>query len=187
MPKLVNQLHLPVQSGSDKILSAMKRGYTSLEYKSIIKKIREYRPNISVSSDFIVGFPGETEEDFEKTIDLVKKIKFDGSFSFAYSDRPGTPASSLINKVDLKTKLNRLRILQEILEKQSEDFSNKMLNNEEKILVEGKSKKNLSELMGRTENNRVVNFKGPMSLIGEFTMVKIHEVKKHSLRGKLIC
>ena len=187
LPKLVNQLHLPVQSGSDKILSAMKRGYTSLEYKSIIKKIREYRPNISVSSDFIVGFPGETEEDFEKTIDLVKKIKFDGSFSFAYSDRPGTPASSLINKVDLKTKLNRLRKLQEILEKQSEEFSNKMLNNEEKILVEGKSKKNFSELMGRTENNRVVNFKGPMSLIGEFTMVKIHEVKKHSLRGKLIC
>ena len=187
LPKLVNQLHLPVQSGSDRILSAMKRGYTSLEYKSIIKKIRKHRPNISVSSDFIVGFPGETEDDFKKTIDLVKKIKFDGSFSFAYSDRPGTPASSLINKVDSKTKFARLRILQKILEKQSEEYSNGMLNNEEKILVEGNSKKNPSDLMGRTENNKVVNFKGPKSLIGQFTMVKICEIKKHSLRGKLIC
>ena len=186
LPKLVDQLHLPVQSGSDKILSAMKRGYTALEYKSIIKKLRLSRPSLSLTSDFIVGFPGETDDDFEKTLNLVDELKFDGSYSFAYSDRPGTPASQLPNKIDKITKFARLKILQEKLDKYALDHSYEMLGKNENVLIEGLSKRNAKELMGRTQNNRVVNLIGTTNLIGKIIPVLITDVKKHSLRGELI-
>ncbi|RZP20713.1 MAG: tRNA (N6-isopentenyl adenosine(37)-C2)-methylthiotransferase MiaB [Burkholderiaceae bacterium] len=186
LPKLVDQLHLPVQSGSDKVLSAMKRGYTALEYKSIIKKLRLSRPSLSLTSDFIVGFPGETDDDFEKTLKLVDELKFDGSYSFAYSDRPGTPASQLPNKIDKITKFTRLKILQEKLDKYALHHSYEMLGKNENVLIEGLSKRNLKELMGRTQNNRVVNLIGPTNLIGKIIPVLITDVKKHSLRGELI-
>ena len=186
LPKLVDQLHLPVQSGSDKILSAMKRGYTALEYKSIIKKLRLSRPSLSLTSDFIVGFPGETDDDFEKTLNLVDELKFDGSYSFAYSDRPGTPASQLSGKIDKITKFARLKILQEKLDKYALDHSYKMLGKNENVLIEGHSKRNAKELMGRTQNNRVVNLIGTTNLIGKIIPVLITDVKKHSLRGELI-
>ena len=186
IPKLVDQLHLPVQSGSDKILSAMKRGYTALEYKSIIKKLRLSRPSLSLTSDFIVGFPGETDGDFEKTLNLVDELKFDGSYSFAYSDRPGTPASQLPNKIDKITKFARLKILQEKLDKYALHHSYEMLGKNENVLIEGLSKRNSKELMGRTQNNRVVNLIGTTNLIGKIITVLITDVKKHSLRGELI-
>ena len=186
LPKLVDQLHLPVQSGSDKVLSAMKRGYTVLEYKSIIKKLRLSRPSLSLTSDFIVGFPGETDDDFEKTLSLVDEIKFDGSFSFAYSDRPGTPASQLPGKIDKVTKFARLRILQEKLDKYALHHSYEMLGKNENVLIEGHSKRDSKELMGRTQNNRVVNLIGKTNLIGKIIPVLITDVKKHSLRGELI-
>ena len=186
LPKLVDQLHLPVQSGSDKILSAMKRGYTALEYKSIIKKLRLSRPSLSLTSDFIVGFPGETDDDFEKTLNLVDELKFDGSYSFAYSDRPGTPASQLPNKIDKITKFARLKILQEKLDKYALHHSYEMLGKNENVLIEGLSKRNSKELMGRTQNNRVVNLIGTTNLIGKIIPVLITDVKKHSLRGELI-
>ena len=186
LPKLVDQLHLPVQSGSDKILSAMKRGYTALEYKSIIKKLRLSRPSLSLTSDFIVGFPGETDDDFEKTLNLVDELKFDGSYSFAYSDRPGTPASQLPNKIDKITKFARLKILQEKLDKYALHHSFEMLGKNENVLIEGLSKRNTKELMGRTQNNRVVNLIGKTNLIGKIIPVLITDVKKHSLRGELI-
>ena len=186
LPKLVDQLHLPVQSGSDKVLSAMKRGYTALEYKSIIKKLRLSRPSLSLTSDFIVGFPGETDEDFEKTLNLVDELKFDGSYSFAYSDRPGTPASQLPGKIDKITKFARLKILQEKLDKYALDHSFEMLGKNENVLIEGLSKRNSKELMGRTQNNRVVNLIGTTNLIGKIIPVLITDVKKHSLRGELI-
>ena len=186
LPKLVDQLHLPVQSGSDKILSAMKRGYTALEYKSIIKKLRLSRPSLSLTSDFIVGFPGETDDDFEKTLNLVDELKFDGSYSFAYSDRPGTPASQLPNKIDKITKFARLKILQERLDKYALHHSFEMLGKNENVLIEGLSKRNATELMGRTQNNRVVNLIGKTNLIGKIIPVLITDVKKHSLRGELI-
>ena len=186
IPKLVDQLHLPVQSGSDKVLSAMKRGYTALEYKSIIKKLRLSRPSLSLTSDFIVGFPGETDDDFEKTLNLVDELKFDGSYSFAYSDRPGTPASQLPNKIDKITKFARLKILQEKLDKYALDHSYEMLGKNENVLIEGLSKRNAKELMGRTQNNRVVNLIGTTNLIGKIIPVLITDVKKHSLRGELI-
>ncbi len=186
LPKLVDQLHLPVQSGSDKILSAMKRGYTALEYKSIIKKLRLSRPSLSLTSDFIVGFPGETDDDFEKTLNLVDELKFDGSYSFAYSDRPGTPASQLPNKIDKITKFARLKILQEKLDKYALHYSYEMLGKNENVLIEGLSKRNSKELMGRTQNNRVVNLIGTTNLIGKIIPVLITDVKKHSLRGELI-
>ena len=167
LPKLVDQLHLPVQSGSDKVLSAMKRGYTALEYKSIIKKLRLSRPSLSLTSDFIVGFPGETDDDFEKTLNLVDELKFDGSYSFAYSDRPGTPASQLPNKIDKITKFARLKILQEKLDKYALHHSFEMLGKNENVLIEGVSKRNSKELMGRTQNNRVVNLIGTTNLIGK--------------------
>ena len=186
LPKLVDQLHLPVQSGSDKVLSAMKRGYTALEYKSIIKKLRLSRPSLSLTSDFIVGFPGETDDDFEKTLNLVDELKFDGSYSFAYSDRPGTPASQLPDKIDKITKFARLKILQEKLDKYALDHSYEMLGKNENVLIEGLSKRNSKELMGRTQNNRVVNLIGTTNLIGKIIPVLITDVKKHSLRGELI-
>ena len=186
LPKLVDQLHLPVQSGSDKVLSAMKRGYTALEYKSIIKKLRLSRPSLSLTSDFIVGFPGETDDDFEKTLNLVDELKFDGSYSFAYSDRPGTPASQLPNKIDKITKFARLKILQEKLDKYALYHSFEMLGKNENVLIEGLSKRNSKELMGRTQNNRVVNLIGTTNLIGKIIPVLITDVKKHSLRGELI-
>jgi len=186
LPKLVDQLHLPVQSGSDKVLSAMKRGYTALEYKSIIKKLRLSRPSLSLTSDFIVGFPGETDDDFEKTLNLVDELKFDGSYSFAYSDRPGTPASQLPGKIDKVTKFARLKILQEKLDKYALDHSYEMLGKNENVLIEGLSKRNAKELMGRTQNNRVVNLIGTTKLVGKIIPVLITDVKKHSLRGELI-
>ena len=186
LPKLVDQLHLPVQSGSDKVLSAMKRGYTALEYKSIIKKLRLSRPSLSLTSDFIVGFPGETDDDFEKTLNLVDELKFDGSYSFAYSDRPGTPASQLPDKIDKITKFARLKILQEKLDKYALHHSFEMLGKNENVLIEGLSKRNSKELMGRTQNNRVVNLIGTTNLIGKIIPVLITDVKKHSLRGELI-
>ena len=186
LPKLVDQLHLPVQSGSDKVLSAMKRGYTALEYKSIIKKLRLSRPSLSLTSDFIVGFPGETDDDFEKTLNLVDELKFDGSYSFAYSDRPGTPASQLPDKIDKITKFARLKILQEKLDKYALHHSFEMLGKNENVLIEGLSKRNSKELMGRTQNNRVVNLIGTTNLIGKIIPVLITDVKKHSLRGQLI-
>ena len=186
LPKLVDQLHLPVQSGSDKVLSAMKRGYTALEYKSIIKKLRLSRPSLSLTSDFIVGFPGETDDDFEKTLNLVDELKFDGSYSFAYSDRPGTPASQLPDKIDKITKFARLKILQEKLDKYALYHSFEMLGKNENVLIEGLSKRNSKELMGRTQNNRVVNLIGTTNLIGKIIPVLITDVKKHSLRGELI-
>jgi tRNA-2-methylthio-N6-dimethylallyladenosine synthase len=186
LPKLVSQIHLPVQSGSDSVLASMKRGYTSLEYKSIIKKLRKNRPNLSVSSDFIVGFPGETDSDFEQTLSLVQKVKFDSSYSFIYSDRPGTPASMLPNKIDADVKSKRLKKLQQILDKYSLDFSSQMLDNEEEVLVEGISKRNSSDLTGRTENNRVVNFPGKPELKGKIVKLLITELRQHTLRGKIL-
>ena len=186
LPKLVSQIHLPVQSGSDSVLASMKRGYTSLEYKSIIKKLRKNRPNLSVSSDFIVGFPGETDSDFEQTLNLVQKVKFDSSYSFIYSDRPGTPASMLPNKIDADVKSKRLKKLQQILDKYSLDFSSQMLDKEEEVLVEGTSKRNSSDLTGRTENNRVVNFPGKPELKGKIVKLLITELRQHTLRGKIL-
>ena len=186
LPKLVSQIHLPVQSGSDSVLASMKRGYTSLEYKSIIKKLRKNRPNLSVSSDFIVGFPGETDSDFEQTMNLVQKVKFDSSYSFIYSDRPGTPASMLPNKIEADVKSKRLKKLQQILDKYSLDFSSRMLDEEEEVLVEGISKRNSSDLTGRTENNRVVNFPGKPELKGKIVKLLITELRQHTLRGKIL-
>ena len=186
LPKLVSQIHLPVQSGSDSVLASMKRGYTSLEYKSIIKKLRKNRPNLSVSSDFIVGFPGETDSDFEQTMNLVQKVKFESSYSFIYSDRTGTPASMLPNKIEADVKSKRLKKLQQILDKYSLDFSSRMLDEEEEVLVEGISKRNSSDLTGRTENNRVVNFPGKPELKGKIVRLLITELRQHTLRGKIL-
>ena len=186
LPKLVSQIHLPVQSGSDSVLASMKRGYTSLEYKSIIKKLRKNRPNLSVSSNFIVGFPGETDSDFEQTLNLIQKVKFDSSYSFIYSDRPGTPASMLPNKIEANIKSKRLKKLQQILDKYSLDFSSQMVDKEEEVLVEGISKRNSSDLTGRTENNRVVNFPGKPELKGKIVKLLITELRQHTLRGKIL-
>ena len=186
LTKVSNQLHLPVQSGSDNILSAMKRGYTALEYKSIIKKIRTIRPNISITSDFIVGFPGETETDFEKTIDLINTVRFDGAFSFAYSDRPGTPASSISEKISEEIKLKRLRKLQNQIKIYTDEYNNNLLGKTEMVLVEGYSKKDMNQLMGRTTCNRVVNFSGKKNTIGKLVNLKITQVMSNSLKGELI-
>jgi tRNA-2-methylthio-N6-dimethylallyladenosine synthase len=186
IPKLVNHLHLPVQSGSDRILAAMKRGYTTLEFKSKIRKLRKIRPDIAVSSDFIIGFPGETEEDFQATLDLVKSIGFDHSFSFIYSRRPGTPAAELPDNVSLEIKKQRLQILQNLLVFQGQALSEQMRGTVQKVLVDGTSKKNTNELQGRTENNRVVNFKGNKHLIGQLVPITITEILKNSLRGEVV-
>jgi tRNA-2-methylthio-N6-dimethylallyladenosine synthase len=182
--ELVNHLHLPVQSGSDRILAVMKRGYTVLEYKSKIRRLREVRPEISVSTDFIVGFPGEMEADFTATLDLVHDIGFDYSFSFIYSKRPGTPAASMPDDVPEGRKKERLAILQSRLDQRAAAISRAMVGRIERILVEGPSRKDPVQLCGRTENNRVVNFYGRRELIGQFIDVRITEALPHSLRGE---
>ena len=185
VPELVSHLHLPVQSGSDRILALMKRGHTRLEYKSKIKRIRAIRPNLSMSSDFIIGFPGETDKDFEDTMNLIADIGFDHSFSFIYSKRPGTPASNLPDDVSMQTKKERLSILQNRISQKAAEFSAAMVGTIQTILVEGQSKKDPKQLRGRTENNRVVNFTAPKDLIGNFVDVEITEALPNSLRGIL--
>ncbi len=184
-PKLVSHLHLPVQSGSDRILAAMKRGHTVLEYKSIIRRIRAARPDICISSDFIVGFPGETEQDFELTMKLIEEIGFDNSFSFLYSPRPGTPAAEMKDDTPVDVKSERLYRLQELLFRQETAVAENMLGTVQRVLVEGISKKDALELAGRTDNNRVINFKGSPGMIGRFADVRVTEVVKHTLRGEL--
>lgn len=186
LPKLVNHLHLPVQSGSDRVLAAMKRGYSVLEYKSIIRKVRAVRPDISLSSDFIVGFPGETEVDFQATLNLVEEMNFDDSYSFVYSPRPGTPAADLPDALPQEEKLERLHRLQAQLSSQSRKISLQMVGTVQRVLLEGTSKKNLDELSGRTDNNRVVNLAGNPELTGRFVNVRITEARAHSLRGELV-
>jgi len=189
LPKLVSQVHLPVQSGSDRILAAMKRGYTTMEYKSIIRRLRAARHGISISSDFIVGFPGETDEDFEQTMKLVEDVIFDGSFSFIYSRRPGTPAASLHDDIPYEVKLERLQRLQRLLEGQTQAASRSMEGSRQRVLVDGVSRKDPNELAGRADNNRVVNFaaKGRDSarLIGQFVDIDITKALPHSLRGEV--
>jgi len=185
VPKLANYLHLPVQSGSDRILTAMKRGYTALEFKSKIRKLRAVRPDISVSSDFIVGFPGETEADFAKTMTLIKDIGFDQSFSFIYSRRPGTPAADLQDTVSQAEKHARLTRLQTHINQYAAGISEAMVGSVQTVLVEGPSRKNPKELTGKTENMRSVNFPGPASLIGQFIDVTITQALTNSLRGRV--
>lgn len=186
LPKVVNHLHLPVQSGSDRVLAAMKRGYSAIEYKSIIRKIRALRPNISISSDFIIGFPGETDADFEATMKLIEEVNFDESFSFIYSPRPGTPAADLPDDTPQEIKLKRLHRLQEKIAQQATTISHSMVGSIQRILVEGNSKKSTDELCGRTENNRVVNFVGDLAQIGQFIDIKITDALSHSLRGEIL-
>ncbi len=187
VPELVNHLHLPVQSGADRILAAMKRGHTALEYKSIIRKLRRVRPDISLSSDFIVGFPGETEADFAATMKLIEDIGFDHSFSFIYSARPGTPAADLKDDTPAEVHRQRLQILQTRIARQAMAISERMVGETERILVTGISKKDPGQLQGRTENNRVVNFScSDRSLIGDFADVIILEALPNSLRGELV-
>ncbi len=184
VPELVDHLHLPVQSGSDRILAKMKRGYTALEYKSRIRKLRKIRPDISLSSDFIIGFPGETDEDFEATMNLIDEVGFDHSFSFIYSARPGTPAADLPDETPMSVKKERLAILQGRIQGQAMRISESMVGQTHKILVTGPSKKDPGQLQGRTENNRVVNFScHDASLIGQFVEVEIAEALPNSLRG----
>ena len=185
-PKLVSHLHLPVQSGSDRILAAMKRGHTVLEYKSIIRRVRAARPGICITSDFIVGFPGETEQDFEATMKLIDEIGFDNSFSYLYSPRPGTPAAELRDDTPHEVKAGRLKRLQDLIAEQEDAVARSMLNTTQRALVEGTSKKDASELAARTDNNRVVNFSGTSGMIGKFVEVKITQVVRHTLRGELV-
>jgi tRNA-2-methylthio-N6-dimethylallyladenosine synthase len=186
VPELVGHLHLPVQSGSDRILAQMKRKHTALEYKAIISKLFQARPNLSLSSDFIVGFPGETQADFEATMDLIAEVGFDHSFSFIYSPRPGTPAAALPDDVPLEIKKQRLTLLQQRINQQAQAISQRMVGTHQRILVSGRSRKDPGQLSGRTENNRVVNFTGHPELIGDFVDVTITEALPNSLRGKLI-
>ncbi|WP_240732914.1 tRNA (N6-isopentenyl adenosine(37)-C2)-methylthiotransferase MiaB [Halioglobus maricola] len=186
IPQLVDHLHLPVQSGSDKILNAMKRGHTALEYKSKIRRLRKIRPDISISSDFIIGFPGESEADFSDTMKLIEDIGFDMSFSFIYSARPGTPASDLPDDTPEELKKQRLQILQNRINQHAQDISRRMVGSTQKILVTGVSKKDPGQLQGRTENNRAVNFScTDHSLIGQFADVEVMEALPNSLRGVL--
>lgn len=186
VPQLVNHLHLPVQHGSDRILGAMKRGYTVLEYKSTIRKLRAIRPDISLSTDFIVGFPGETDEDHAKTMKLVEDIGYDASFSFIFSARPGTPAAALHDDTPHAVKLQRLQQLQAALEANVRRISDSRVGTVQRILVEGPSRRDASELMGRTECNRIVNFAGPARLAGQLIDVRITEAYPHSLRAEVI-
>ncbi|MDD5250040.1 MAG: tRNA (N6-isopentenyl adenosine(37)-C2)-methylthiotransferase MiaB [Rhodocyclaceae bacterium] len=186
VPKLVSHLHLPVQAGSDRVLAAMKRGYTALEYKSIVRKLRAARPDVSLSSDFIVGFPGETDDDFEKTMKLIDEIGFDASFSFIYSPRPGTPAVELADDTPAATKSARLMRLQKRIEAQAFAISQAMVGTVQRVLVEAHAKKDALELAGRTDNNRVVNFAGHARLIGHFVDVRIVGAFPHSLRGEIV-
>jgi tRNA-2-methylthio-N6-dimethylallyladenosine synthase len=186
IPELVDHLHLPVQSGADRILNLMKRGHTAIEYKSKIRKLRKVRPNLSMSSDFIIGFPGETDADFEATMDLIQAMDFDLSFSFIYSARPGTPAADLPDDISEERKKLRLSLLQQRITQQALRIARNMVDTEQRILVEGPSKKNPMELSGRTENNRVVNFEGSPKMVGKFVDVKITDVFANSLRGNVI-
>jgi tRNA-2-methylthio-N6-dimethylallyladenosine synthase len=186
VPKLVSHLHLPVQSGSDRILAAMKRGYTALEYKSLVRKLRAARPDLSLSSDFIVGFPGETEEDFEKTMKLIDEIGFDASFSFLYSPRPGTPAADMADATPQEVKVQRLMRLQARIEALAFAVSQAMVGTVQRVLVEGHARKDATELAGRTDNNRVVNFAGGARLIGRYVDVTITAALPHSLRGEVL-
>ncbi|MCP8897765.1 tRNA (N6-isopentenyl adenosine(37)-C2)-methylthiotransferase MiaB [Gilvimarinus xylanilyticus] len=187
VPELVSHLHLPVQSGSDRILMAMKRGHTAIEYKSKLRRIREHRPDISFSSDFIIGFPGESEDDFARTMKLIGDIGFDTSFSFIYSPRPGTPASDLPDDTPMEVKKQRLKILQDRITQQAQAISRRMVGNVERVLVSGYSKKDPGQLSGRTENNRVVNFRADNpALIGKFADVRIDQALPNSLLGTLI-
>jgi tRNA-2-methylthio-N6-dimethylallyladenosine synthase len=186
LPRLVSHLHLPVQSGSDRVLAAMKRGYTVLEYKSVVRKLRAARPDISLSTDFIVGFPGETEADFEATMRLIEEVGFDASFSFIYSPRPGTPAAELADDAPPELKTQRLMRLQKRIEEQAQAISASMVGTRQRILVEGASKKDADELAGRTDNNRIVNFAGNPRLIGRFIDVVITAALPHSLRGEIV-
>ena len=185
-PELVSFLHLPVQSGSDRVLTMMKRGHTALEYKSIIRKLKAVRPNIQISSDFIVGFPGETNEDFEQTMNLIAQVNFDMSFSFIYSARPGTPAADYPDDVTEDEKKQRLYLLQQRINNQAAQFSRAMLGTKQRVLVEGPSKKDIMELTGRTETNRIVNFQGTPEMIGKFVDIKITDVFTNSLRGEVV-
>ncbi|AWB56977.1 MULTISPECIES: tRNA (N6-isopentenyl adenosine(37)-C2)-methylthiotransferase MiaB [unclassified Colwellia] len=186
VPELVSHLHLPVQSGSDRILTQMKRGHTAIEYKSQIRKLKKVRPDICMSSDFIIGFPGETDDDFEATMNLITAVDFDLSFSFIYSARPGTPAADMVDDISDDIKKQRLQILQDRISQQALRIARNMLNTEQRILVEGPSKKNPMELRGRTENNRIVNFVAPHHVIGQFVDVNITDVYANSLRGELV-
>ena len=185
-PKLVSHLHLPVQSGSDRILAAMKRGYSVLEFKSLVKKLKAARPGLSLSSDFIIGFPGETEEDFEKTMRLIEELNFDNSFSFVYSPRPGTPAADMADDTPAELKIKRLMRLQKTIEAQALKISQAMVGTMQRVLVEGHARKDASELAGRTDNNRVVNFAGHERLVGRFVDVTITAALPHSLRGEVV-
>jgi len=186
VPKLVDHLYLPAQHGSDRILAAMKRGYTVLEYKSVLRRLRAVRPNMSISSDFIVGFPGETEADFEAMMKLIDDIGFDNSFSFIFSPRPGTPAANLEDDTPHEVKLARLHRLQAVINNNVKRYSNEMLGSTQTVLVEGPTIKDVNEMQGRTENNRVVNFAGSAELIGQLVDVKITQSYNFSLRGELV-
>jgi tRNA-2-methylthio-N6-dimethylallyladenosine synthase len=185
LPQLVSQVHLPVQSGSDRVLAAMKRGYTAIEYKSIVRRLRKARPDISISSDFIVGFPGETEADFEATMTLIDSVGFDGSYSFVYSPRPGTPAAEYADDTPREVKLARLQRLQQRIEEQAQAASRAMVGTRQRVLVEGAARRDVHELAARTDNNRVVNFAGPARLAGSFVDVTITAALTHSLRGEI--
>jgi tRNA-2-methylthio-N6-dimethylallyladenosine synthase len=184
LPKLAEHVHLPVQSGSDRVLAAMKRGYTVLEYKSIVRRLRAARPGTSLSTDFIVGFPGESADDFERTLALADELGFDSSFSFVYSARPGTPAADLADDTPQAVKLERLQRLQAAIDANARRISDAMVGSAQRVLVEGHARKNGDELAGRTANNRVVNFAGPRRLVGEFVDVRITAALSHSLRGE---
>lgn len=186
LPKLVSHVHLPVQAGSDRILAAMKRGYTALEYKSIVRRLKAARPGISIATDFIVGFPGETAEDFERTMDLIEDVGFDASFSFIYSPRPGTPAARLPDDTPYQVKLERLQRLQKRIDENASEISRGMLGKIERVLVIGPARRGEGMLMARTDNNRIVNFAGDASLINRMANVRITEVFPHSLGGELV-
>lgn len=186
VPQLVNHLHLPVQHGSDRILMAMKRGYTAMEYKSTVRKLRVVRPGISLSTDFIVGFPGETDDDFVRTMKLIDDVGFDASFSFVFSARPGTPAAAFNDDTPQAVKLQRLQILQAAIEANARRIGESRVGTVQRILVEGPSRKDASELMGRTECNRIVNFRGQARLVGQMVEVRITEAYPHSLRGEVV-
>jgi tRNA-2-methylthio-N6-dimethylallyladenosine synthase len=186
VPELVSHLHLPVQSGSDRILMAMKRGHGAYDYRQKIRRLREVRPDISLSSDFIVGFPGETAQDFAHTMALIDAIGFDHSFSFVYSRRPGTPAADLPDDVPLALKQQRLARLQQVINDNAQRYSRQMVGTVQRVLVDRPSRKDADEISGRTENNRVVNFAGPADLIGQFVDIRITAANPNSLRGELL-
>jgi tRNA-2-methylthio-N6-dimethylallyladenosine synthase len=186
VPALVDHLHLPVQSGSDRVLAAMKRNHTVLEYKSKIRRLRKIRPNISMSSDFIVGFPGEGDREFEETMNLIRDVNYDLSFSFIYSARPGTPAADLPDTTPMEVKKQRLAILQDRINQQTQSISRGMVGTRQRLLITGPSRKDPSEIQGRTENNRVVNLKGDTALTGQFVDAMIGQALPNSLRGELL-